>query len=225
MRILKQSLSKQSDAEHIERQRAGLEKQLARAKELYQLGDIERDDYMHTRNEIRARLAALQPVQDSDLEQAAALLENMSELLKTATPEELEAIFHSLLKTVYLDGGPQGPVMAIEPQPFLKQLMDVSDIPTLPDWTTGNPNDLVRGGPDDDDDGGGGASSRRGDGEFAQEARDDTIAPDAGKNHVVRENPRPVAPDLNNIPKSRGILRDFSLVAAAGSIIGRTRDL
>ncbi len=142
MRILKQSLAKQSDAEKIERQRASLEKQLGRSKELYQLGDIEREEYMNARNEIKSKLAALQPVQDPDLEQAAALLENMSELLKTATPEELEAIFHSLLKTVYLDGGPQGPVMAIEPQPFLKLLMDVSDVPSVPDWTTGNPNDL-----------------------------------------------------------------------------------
>jgi hypothetical protein len=180
---------------------------------------------MRARNEIKARLAALQPIQDPDLEQAAALLENMSELLKTATPEELEAIFHSLLKTVYLDGGPQGPVTAIEPQPFLKLLMDVSDVPTVPDWTTGNPNDLARRGPDDGDDGGGGGSFRRGDGEFAQEARDDTIVPDAGKNHVVRENPKPVAPAHNKPLTLRTTMRSFSFSASAGSIIGRTRDL
>jgi site-specific DNA recombinase len=195
-RILKQSLTTQSDAENIERQRASLEKQLERLKELYQLGDIERDQYMNTRNEIKVKLAALQPVQDPDVEEAAALLENMSELLKSATPEELDAIFHSLLKTVYLDGGPQGPVMAIEPQPFLKLLMDVSDVPTVPDWTTGNPNKLLKSGSNNDDDDGGGSGPQGGNGQFAQEASDDTIVPDAGKKSVVRENPTPVAPEL-----------------------------
>lgn len=192
LRILKQSLAKQSDAENIERQRASLQRQLERAKELYQLGDIERDEYMNSRNEIKAKLAALQPVQNPDLEQAAALLENMPELLKSATPEELEAVFHSLLKTVYLDGGPQGPVMAIEPQPFLKQLMDVSDLPTAPQWAAGNPNDLKSRGTDANNDAVGAAQNDQG--KFAQETSDDTIVPDAGKKPVAQENRKPVAP-------------------------------
>jgi hypothetical protein len=39
----------------------------------------------------------------------------------------LKEVFNALLDSVYLDSGEAGPVVAIEPKPFVKQLMDISD--------------------------------------------------------------------------------------------------
>jgi len=192
-RILQQSLAAQSNKQAVERQKASLEKQLERAKTLYQMGDIEQEEYFNTRNEIRAKLAAIEPVRDPDLEHAAKLLENIGELFKSATLQELDSIFHALLRTVYLDGGTYGPVMAIEPQPFLKVLMDVSGVPSVPDWTHGNPNDLLK------------RLESNGNNQYTPQdtetrdvactKNDDTMNADAGKNYVAQINVAPVGPD------------------------------
>ncbi|TVR19644.1 MAG: hypothetical protein EA396_12265, partial [Anaerolineaceae bacterium] len=46
-------------------------------------------------------------------------------------PQEMRAIFHALLTTVYLHPDYPGYVVGIEPKPFLQELMDVS---VLPNW-------------------------------------------------------------------------------------------
>jgi site-specific DNA recombinase len=125
-RVLEMSMGNAEQVKTIANQRATLEKQLARLRDLYQMGDIEVDVYTKRRNELRDKLTALEPVQEPDVEWAAELLSNMPQLLKAATLEELKQIFAALLKTVYLDSGPRGPIVAIEPRPFVKQLLDVS---------------------------------------------------------------------------------------------------
>ncbi len=72
-------------------------------------------------------------MEDPDLESAALMLENIRQLLAHATSDELEDIFHALLTSVYLDSGERGPVVAIEPKPFLKVLIDVCQLPERPD--------------------------------------------------------------------------------------------
>jgi hypothetical protein len=108
-------------------------------------------------------------------------------LLEQAELKELKEVFNALLDSVYLDSGEAGPVAAIEPKPFVKQLMDISD----PD---GSP--VGRGD--------GGSSDRRGGAgreeipgiQVVQAAKYDTIPPsDAGEGKkMVGAGTTPIAP-------------------------------
>lgn len=131
-RILSQGLTSE-ERNALEAKRQRLENQLERSKKLYLMGDMGEAEYLQARTDLTAKLAATRPVEDPDLESAALMLENIGQLLEQATPNELEDIFHALLTTVYLDSGRRGPVVAIEPKPFLKVLMDVSQLPERPD--------------------------------------------------------------------------------------------
>jgi hypothetical protein len=91
------------------------------------MGDIIEEEYSILREDIRSKLNALKPVQEPDLDRAASLLENVGALLKQAELKELKEVFNALLDSVYLDSGEAGPVVAIEPKPFVKQLMDISE--------------------------------------------------------------------------------------------------
>jgi hypothetical protein len=91
------------------------------------MGDITEEEYSILREDIRSKLNALKPVQKPDLDRAASLLENVGALLEQAELKELKEVFNALLDSVYLDSGEAGPVVAIEPKPFVKQLMDISD--------------------------------------------------------------------------------------------------
>jgi hypothetical protein len=91
------------------------------------MGDITEEEYSILREDIRSKLNALKPVQEPDLDRAASLLENVGALLEQAELKELKEVFNALLDSVYLDSGEAGPVVAIEPKPFVKQLMDISE--------------------------------------------------------------------------------------------------
>ncbi|GIK65833.1 MAG: hypothetical protein BroJett018_36270 [Chloroflexota bacterium] len=130
--ILAQGLTSE-ERNALEAKRQRLENQLERSQKLYLMGDMGEAEYLQARTDLTAKLAAIRPVEDPDLESAALMLENIGQLLAQATPNELEDIFHALLTTVYLDSGKHGPVVAIEPKPFLKVLMDVSQLPERPD--------------------------------------------------------------------------------------------
>jgi hypothetical protein len=132
-RVLRLSQLDNQDAESVEDKRRKLEGQLERARKLYLMGDMPEGEYCALRETLRGKLSALQPMQDTDLESAAAMLDTLGTLLGNATLKELDDVFHALLTSVYLDGGEKGPVVAIEPKPFLKLLMDVSIKPFQPD--------------------------------------------------------------------------------------------
>ena len=131
-RVLALSQAKQGDTESYETKRTRLENRLERLKTLYKLGDIEQDEYVMERADIHNKLEALKPAQVPEMEAAAAALEEIGGLLRQARPEELEVLFHSMLTTVYLHPEYPGYVVGIEPKPFLKELMDISMLPT---WT------------------------------------------------------------------------------------------
>ena len=129
-RVLELSRVNQNNAENMESKRKRLEGQLERLKTLYRLGDIEEAEYVRERADLRGQIEAWQPVLQPELEQAATALENIGELLQRVTLEEMEQLFHSLLTTVYLDHSVEDYVVGIEPKPFLKELMDISTLPT-----------------------------------------------------------------------------------------------
>ncbi|MEO8396112.1 MAG: recombinase family protein [Chloroflexota bacterium] len=137
-RVLELSRLNQGDEGNRETRRKRLEGQLERLKTLYRLGDIEESEYVRERADLRGQIEALQPVLQPELEQAAAALNRIGELLQQVTLEEMEKLFHSLLTTVYLDHSVKGYVVGIEPKPFLKELMDISTLPHRIRTTGGN---------------------------------------------------------------------------------------
>ena len=84
---------------------------MERARKLYLMGDMPEGEYCTLRETLRGKLSALQPMQDTDLESAAVMLETLGTLLENATLKELDDVFHALLTSVYLDGGEKGPVL------------------------------------------------------------------------------------------------------------------
>jgi len=131
-RVMQLSQLDPQETESLHDRRRRLENQLERARKLYLMGDMEEHEYRTMREDLKGKISALQPTQDADLESAAAMLETIGSLLEHATPKELDDVFHALLTSVYLDSE-AGPVVAIEPKPFLKLLMDVSIRPFHPD--------------------------------------------------------------------------------------------
>ncbi len=214
-RVMQLSQVDQQDAESSEMKRRRLEGQLERARKLYLMGDMEESDYRTMREDLKGKISALQPTQDADLESAAAMLETIGSLLEHATPKELDDVFHALLTSVYLDSE-AGPVVAIEPKPFLKLLMDVSIRPFHPgddDDDPGAPTPPQIPLPDDDGPGDGGQSSLAGSSVEGDDQRSsevvegenrDTILADAGQEIVVAdEGAMPVAPALATQRKKR----------------------
>jgi hypothetical protein len=188
-RVVRLSQLDSQDADNLHDLRRRLEGKLERARKLYLMGELQENDYRTMRKDLRGKLSALQPTQDADLESAAAMLETIGSLLEHATPKELDDVFHALLNSVYLDSGQTRPVVAIEPKPFLKLLMDVSIQPSHPDGEGYGNGDGSISAP----------VSERNDDEQAQVVRRenrDTILADAGQEAVVaEESTNPVAPD------------------------------
>jgi hypothetical protein len=120
-RILALTHASAVEVERIEAERERLEDRLERAQHLYLLGDVSREEYSNLRDEVKRKLNVLKPTQEPDLEEAARLLEDIGTLLQQATPEELKEVFNALLESVYLDSGEAGPVIAVEPRPFVRE--------------------------------------------------------------------------------------------------------
>jgi site-specific DNA recombinase len=204
-RVLQLSQLDHQDTESLHDRRRRLEGQLERARKLYLMGDMEESEYRTMREDLKGKLSALQPTQDADLESAAAMLETIGSLLEHATPKELDDVFHALLTSVYLDSE-VGPVVAIEPKPFLKLLMDVSIRPFHPndDDDPGTPTTPQTPLPDDDGPGNSEHCSHsrlpvEGDDHRSSEVVEgenrDTILADAGQEIVVADKgAMPVAP-------------------------------
>jgi site-specific DNA recombinase len=107
------------------RERAKIEKRLKRLKRLFVLGDLEEDVYVKKRDEMKAELKALTPVEMPDLECAASILQDLGTIWAQANLKERRQIVHTLLKAVYLDSGDRGPVLAIEPEVDFAPLFEI----------------------------------------------------------------------------------------------------
>jgi DNA invertase Pin-like site-specific DNA recombinase len=205
-RVMQLSQLDQTEVESNDEKRRRWEGQLERARKLYLMGDMEEDDYRTMREDLKGKISALEPMHEPDLEDAAAMLETIGSLLEHANPKELDDVFHALLNSVYLDSGDQGPVVAIEPKPFLKLLMDVSIRPFQPNDDDDDPEPTPPQTPLPDDDGPGDGDHRshsrfpvEGDDHRSSEVVEgenrDTILADAGQEIVVADKgAMPVAP-------------------------------
>ena len=154
---------------------------------------------MAERADIYNKLEAMKPAQIPEMEATVTALEEIGDLLKTASLSDLDTLFHSMLTTVYLHHDYPGYVVGIEPKPFLKELMDIS---MLPSWSQSHPNKLESDNNNDDldpdPDDNGGSHGHKNNGQLVPiENHGIMTSVDAGENNqVVVTNTNPVAPAL-----------------------------
>jgi site-specific DNA recombinase len=97
------------------KRRAALEERLRRMRDLYELGDLERADYVARRGAIHAELNALAPDPTPDLDQARSVLEDFTTFWRTETEADAKRQFLALIfEGVWLD---ERRVVAVQPKP------------------------------------------------------------------------------------------------------------
>lgn len=106
--LLRQHLNQtnKSPTQNLDQQLRVAEDKLARLKDLYMLGDIERHIYLYQREELQSHITALKtqlsnvvPVQTV---QTATLLKNVKLMWTVATPDERQEWFRSIVSEVIL---------------------------------------------------------------------------------------------------------------------------
>lgn len=93
------------ESERRERERKQLEGQRDRLKVLFQLGDIGEDEYRAERGRLLSRIDELRPIEPSrqmEMERAAGLLSNISQIWTKATDAEREALVRSIFQKIYV---------------------------------------------------------------------------------------------------------------------------
>jgi hypothetical protein len=95
--------------------RAQLEDRLRRARDLYELGDLTRPEYMARREAINAELATSAPGPIPDLDQAQQVLEDFSIFWHNETdPAAKRQLLTLIFERIWLDGQH---VAAVQPKP------------------------------------------------------------------------------------------------------------
>ncbi|HEV3035905.1 MAG TPA: recombinase family protein [Solirubrobacteraceae bacterium] len=95
--------------------RQELEERLKRARDLYELGDLPRPEYIARRDAIHAELAALTPQPTLDLEHARQVLEDFAVFWKRENdPSAKRQFLHLIFDGVWLD---DHRVVAVQPKP------------------------------------------------------------------------------------------------------------
>jgi hypothetical protein len=106
------------EAAEIRERRATLEERLRRARDLYELGDLSRPEYMARRDAINSELAALAPEPIPDLDQARKVLEDFTIFWRRETdPLAKRQLLSLIFERVWLD---EQRVVAVRPKtPFV----------------------------------------------------------------------------------------------------------
>lgn len=81
-----------------------LEARLVRLKDLYDLGDIEWDDYLNRRNDLKARIAQATPQASKQLEQVASTVITLASVWDIATPAERQRLVREVIDNVAIQG-------------------------------------------------------------------------------------------------------------------------
>jgi site-specific DNA recombinase len=114
LRRLSNPASASEDGQTTKR-RAALEERLRRMRDLYELGDLHRAEYVARRDAINAELSALTPAPIPDLDQAQAVLEDFTIFWQNEADPSAKRQFLSLIfENVWLD---QDRVVAVQPKP------------------------------------------------------------------------------------------------------------
>jgi hypothetical protein len=94
---------------------AGLEDRLLRMRDLYELGDLERTEYIARRDAIHAELNQLAPQPTPDLDQAQRVLEDFTVFWENEQdPDAKRRFLHLIFQGVWLD---ENRVVAVQPKP------------------------------------------------------------------------------------------------------------
>ena len=104
-----------ADTTEAIQRRAALEERLRRARDLYELGDLTRPEYMARREAINTELAASAPGPLPDLDQAQQVLEDFSIFWQKETdPAAKRQLLSLIFERVWLD---EQRVIAVQPKP------------------------------------------------------------------------------------------------------------
>jgi hypothetical protein len=76
-----------------------------RLKDMYQMGDLDRADYVRRRERLQRQLdqATPQPTRQLDIERAVRLLGDMSSLLDSAGPAQRRPLLHQVVTTIWIE--------------------------------------------------------------------------------------------------------------------------
>ena len=109
-----------SGINNLERIKSSLETRLNRLKDLYEMGDKTREEYLRGRDQILAELAQLKPAEDKkfDLDQAAQLLGEFCRAWSQANLEQKRKIARLIFEEIWVENKQ---VVAIKPRPVFQQ--------------------------------------------------------------------------------------------------------
>ncbi|MEO1663864.1 MAG: recombinase family protein [Chloroflexota bacterium] len=105
----------------------GIKERLERLRDLYEIGDIDRETYLARRDVLQSQLQDLPvPVQTTvvDMERVVALLKNSQALWEAAKPRERKMWLNALFRQVYIY---EGNIRAVEPTPILSMLLSAGE--------------------------------------------------------------------------------------------------
>ena len=104
-----------TESADVVKRRTALEERLRRMRDLYELGDLDRPDYLARRDAINAELAELAPEPLPDLDQARKVLDDFGVFWRLETdPDSKRQLLGLLFEKVWLD---ERRVVAVQPKP------------------------------------------------------------------------------------------------------------
>jgi hypothetical protein len=111
-------------ADTVER-RETLEEHLSRARDLYELGDLPRPEYMARRDAIHSELATLAPQPIPDLDQARTVLEDFTIFWQHETnPNAKRHFLHLIFDGVWIE---DSRIVAVQPKPSFLPFFEHKD--------------------------------------------------------------------------------------------------
>jgi hypothetical protein len=111
----RRSSGHRADTADAAKRRSSLEERLTRARDLYELGDLTRPEYMARREAINTELAQLSPGPLPDLDQTRKVLEDFSIFWTRETdPAAKRQLLALIFERVWLD---EQRVTAVQPKP------------------------------------------------------------------------------------------------------------
>jgi site-specific DNA recombinase len=122
-----------NDTEETARQRRQLNQRRQRLRDLYELGDLPKPDYVAKRNAIDTELDRLSPGPTPDLDEARAVLDDFARFWKTETaPEPRRQLLAQLFERVWVDGDR---IVGVRPTPAFADLFVPTNANTAAETT------------------------------------------------------------------------------------------
>jgi hypothetical protein len=110
-----------AEREKIKRRARKLKGRLKRLGDRYELGDLEREEYIRRRNELAAELATLDVPETPAVIQAGEYLVSLAGLWDSLTKKEKREVLHIIFADILVDVGKQK-IIAVKPNPDFVRL-------------------------------------------------------------------------------------------------------